>query len=257
MKAILILLLLAATAAAGEITITGPSETHVGESVQLRIDGLPKVAMDVPFSETVEWFERDDLTLRFSAPSGSAAAMDEELTMTVRPFRWRYRLEFTADAPGAYMLVTAWRHGDVEQLLIHRVEVAGPGPDPDPAPLENPFPAPSTEARQAVGPITQISMSRQNANRLSSLYEAAAAEVEVSLATKAAGVTPDLATTHDLNQLLTEETKQLDMQGRYSGLGAAVDAAATTLLGTTLRQVQDSDPPALRAIGWAIWEAGR
>ncbi len=145
MKAILLLLLLAATAAAGDLTITGPTEATPGETVRLQLDGLPTVDMSGIVSEEVEWF--DALTVAFSAPSESGAALDEELTMTVRPFRWRYRMAFEIDHPGAYLVVVSWRHEDASQLLLHRIEAGGPRPDPPPP---DPPPTPDIRATRAV-----------------------------------------------------------------------------------------------------------
>ncbi len=138
--AALALFLISAIGLAGEITITGPIEADIGQTIQLRIDGLPKVDMTAPFAETVEWFERDDLVLLFSVPSDSNAVLDESLTMTVRPFRWRYQLEFNADRPGAYVLVANWKYENTDQLLLHRIEAGGIPPDPDP---DDPVPPPT------------------------------------------------------------------------------------------------------------------
>ena len=116
---------------ASDISITGPTEASFGEPVQLRIDGLPEVDLQAPLGEQVEWF--DQFTLRLSSPPDSAAVLDEEMAMTVRPFRWRYRLEFTPDEPGAYLLIVSWK----DALLVHRIET-GSRPDPPTPPPPTP-----------------------------------------------------------------------------------------------------------------------
>ncbi len=255
---LVLLLCCVSVSAATEITLQGPDTAEVGETVRFKVGGLPEVDLQATIGDALAWYTGGYLSFELSAPAGSTAIVDPDFSITGMPARWRGRIDFVPTAPGAHSIFAVWRYEGAFQTIVHRVEVGPPpDPEPDPEPLENPFPAPSPEARHAVGPILKVPMSRADANRLAGVYEAAAKEVEVSLATRAAGVVPDLATTHDLNQLLTEETKQLDMQGRYSGLGVAVDSVATELLGAANRNVGDNDPPALRAMGWAIWEAGK
>ena len=144
MKAVIFLLLmLCLPVQASEISISGPTEADPGEMVRLRLDGLPDVDLAGVVADEVEWF--DSLTLAFSPPVESTTVIDEELTMTVRPFRWRYRVEFVPDRLGAYLIVVSWRLDDADQLLVHRVEVGGsrpdpPEPDPDP---DDPIPPPT------------------------------------------------------------------------------------------------------------------
>ena len=133
---------------ASEITLKGPETADVGETVQVRIDGLPEVDLQGVVADEVEWF--DSLTLVFSPPADSAAVMDEELTMTVRPFRWRYRIEFQPDEPGAYLVVAAWRYDGADQLVIHRLEVGGPRPDPPGPTPDPPTPGPDIQATRVV-----------------------------------------------------------------------------------------------------------
>lgn len=113
-------------------------------------------------------------------------------------------------------------------------------------PATNPYPVPSTSARTAVDPIARITMSADHGTAAAGNFSQGAQQVESGA----------VKTTGELAQSIVARGKLLAIPKTYTGLSAAVDKALETLIGTTDRPVTPADATALRAIAWALWEAG-
>lgn len=113
-------------------------------------------------------------------------------------------------------------------------------------PATNPYAIPSASARTSVDPIARITMSADHATAAAGNFSQAAQQVQ-------SGV---VKTTSELAQGIVARGKLLAIPKTYTGLSAAVDKALETLIGTTDRPVTSADATSLRAIAWALWEAG-
>ncbi len=137
------------------------------------------------------------------------------------------------------------------------VQVGDKPPDPNPPdPTVNPYPAPPAEQRAAVEPITQVRLSAQHSKALGQIFSRAANTVKTNLARIAAGVSPEVGTTVQVQQQLKTEIIALRIQGEYDGLSDAVDNALTKLIGQASRPIQTADEAALLCVAWAMWEGG-
>lgn len=148
-----------------------------------------------------------------------------------------YWAEF-APGVGVGIVVTA----DGKMIIFNSLTILKSGDDP----TANPYTVPSASARTTVDPITRIAMSAEHGTAAAGNFSQAAQQVE-------SGV---VKTTSELAQGIVARGKLLAIPKTYTGLSAAVDKALETLVGTTDRPVTPADATALRAIAWALWEAG-
>lgn len=129
-------------AAPTEFKVTGPASGDVSKPVSLVISGLPAVDLSKPLGEQTLWVE----TIRFelSSPSAERPILDKELSMSVSPWEWRLRINFTPKSPGTYLLVCDWNQTPYG-LALHRVEIGGTVTPPFPPPVipDDPVPAPT------------------------------------------------------------------------------------------------------------------
>lgn len=110
----------------------------------------------------------------------------------------------------------------------------------------NPYPAPTQSAKVAVDPVSRISMAAAHSSAAANNFAQAAQQIESGTA----------KTTADVAQGLIDRGKLLGIPKTYAGLPAAIDKALEQLIGTDVRPVTTADAVALRAIAWALWEAG-
>lgn len=121
-----------------------------------------------------------------------------------------------------------------------------PDPDPDPKPDPNPY-VPDERWQAAVRPILAYDLDRRDASNLALLYGTAGSQA-------AAGA---LQTTLELRQYLVEHGTKLGLQGKYPGLGDAVDKVMADALGLDVVKLSDHAPGLLQTLAWAVWEAGQ
>lgn len=177
------------------------------------------------------------------------------------------RCVFATGTAGKYVfvLVVAGANpngGAAVEMATHEIVVKGMGPDNPPPPppddgAKNPFPPPAATLRTAAEAVAAVRTSRADATRLAELYDQARRLIESAPAARAAGTKPEIGTTSELREWLIGNGRQLGIDGRYSGLGEAVDRYLAAQLGTRLRDVTTGDAAALSALAWGIWEGGR
>lgn len=233
------------TAADGQMPraiVTGPKEARCGALVVL----------DASASEGV-----GRLWLLAVAPEETSFLPVEAATKCI----------FASPTPGRYEFVlivagTNVNGGPAAEMARHTVTLSGgtipPPPPPPPDDVaKNPFPPPAAVLRTAAEAVTAVRTSRADATRLTELYDQARRLVESAPAARAAGTKPEIGTTSELRAWLIANGRQLGLDGRYPGLGEAVDTYLAGQLGTRLRDVTAADAAALAALAWGIWEGGR
>lgn len=149
--AIAILLLSSAVFAADkgpeDMVLVGPDSAKIGESVRLRLDGLPNVELSKTMDQQLAWMSK--IRVITSAPKGVTEkdfTLDQQLSIKISPFQWTFALDFKASKPGDYVLVIDWNDPPYG-LTFHRITVGGsavPSPDPTkPAPSDPISPNPN------------------------------------------------------------------------------------------------------------------
>jgi len=129
------------------------------------------------------------------------------------------------------------------------------GDSPNPNPNTNPYSAPSLEKAVIVEPITKISLPSSVAISLSQIFNQAATSVKTNLARMAAGVEPEMGTTVQLHQFLSQKIKLLGIEGKYDGLASSVDKAIKDMgIGLDSRKIKPEDEEALLTVAWALYE---
>lgn len=107
----------------------------------------------------------------------------------------------------------------------------------------NPYTVPSATMRTAVEKLTTLSFSRADATAVAKVYGDAATSLP--------------STTEALKQRIIDSGKTLNLKGKYPGAATTIDEVLKALLGLDVRPTTVSDTSTLRAVAWAIWEAGR
>lgn len=125
-----------------------------------------------------------------------------------------------------------------------------------PGPSVNPYVAPPQEQRAAVEPIAKIRLSSGHSASLAKIFSDEANVVKTNLARIAAGVSPEVGTTSQVQQQLKAAITGLGIEGKYAGLSDAVDSALASLIGRAPRGIEARDQAALLAVAWAMWEGG-
>lgn len=159
------------------------------------------------------------------------------LIPTIATAQQAYWAEF-APGVGVGVVITA----DGKMVVFTSLTVLKGGDNP----ATNPYSVPSPSARTVVDPIARIAMSAGHGTAAAGNFSQAAQQVE-------SGV---VKTTNELALGIVARGKLLAIPKTYTGLSAAVDKALETLIGTTDRPVTPADATVLRAIAWALWEAG-
>ena len=123
-----------------DMVLTGPDSAKVGESIRLRLDGLPSVELAKTMNEQLSWMSK--VRVITSAPKGVANSdytLDQQLSIKVSPFQWTFALDFKANKPGDYIVIVDWNEGNFG-LTFHRIVVGGSAvPPADPTlPPEDP-----------------------------------------------------------------------------------------------------------------------
>lgn len=114
------------------------------------------------------------------------------------------------------------------------------GPPPT---ATNPYAVPSTTLRTAVDELTTIPLSRLDATAIAKVYADAASAMP--------------AKTDALKQKIIDSGKSLGLKGKYLVAPEVIDQVLAKVLGLDVRATTVSDAAALRAVAWALWEAGR
>jgi hypothetical protein len=230
-----------ASAQQPKAVITGPKEARCGALVVL----------DATASEGV-----GRLWLLAVAPEETSFLPVESSTkcLFASPVAGRY--EFVLIVAG-----TNANGGPMAEIARHTITLTGganpPTPPDPPGPTANPYPAPTAEARQTLGAVLAVRMSRADATSLAAFYHQAAKLVESAPAARAAGVKPEAGTTSELRAWLVSNGKDLGLAGRYASLASAVDGYLAGALGTKVRDVTPADVAAIEALAWACWEGGK
>lgn len=113
-------------------------------------------------------------------------------------------------------------------------------------PVGNPYQKPNAVHLRVVDPIVNISMSASHSSSAANNFAQAAQQIDAGTA----------KTTDAVAKGLVDRGKLLGIPKTYTGLPAAIDKALEQLIGTDVRPVTVADAVALRAIAWALWEAG-
>ena len=249
---------LCAAATAADLKISGPAQIKPAEYVYYTVAGLTPV--DMPATRLL-YFPREGVHLIPGMPWGGGD-----------PY-----VLFRAEAAGRYLLhVTLDKTPD--QVAEIEITVGTPAPPPPPPPKPNPYTKPPAEWLALVDPILKVKLVREDAGVLSSMY----ARVGAALS-EAANLRPQVPasnlllshpwlratlvvtrsadprdwTTADLRAVLVEEGKPLGLQGKYTGLNEAVEAALIGGLGLTVKPALETPAvDAMAALAWAIYETG-
>lgn len=228
---IVLVSLLAATAAAAEIAIDGPKETVVGtRPTRLNIVGI-KVADLIAGGAGTSVYPRD-------AEAWDAASWNGDAYLL-----------FWANKAGTYLVEVAFVHQGKLVWLKHEIAAKGDGPNPPPPPPPpNPYTA-VEEWKAAVSPLSKFKLKSPDGEKL------AAAWAEASKFARAA---PAGSTTADLRKKLLDLGKPLGLQGSYAGLASAADKILAEALSLDVRPL-DGPRAAdlLQTMAWAAWEASR
>lgn len=122
----------------------------------------------------------------------------------------------------------------------------GPTPNPDPTPAQNPYSTPPSSLKTVVEDIVDFPLSRRDATDIAEVFNKAAGRASSST-TK----------TGELRQYIIDTGKPLGLKDKYDGLSEAVDKVLDNLMGVGDREAKPTDVAALRAVAWAVWEAGK
>lgn len=128
----------AADSGPADMALSGPDSSRVGESVRLRLDGLPAVDLTKTMSEQLAWLSQ--VKILTAAPKGVSAGdytLDQQLSIKVSPFQWTFAIDFAAKKAGDYVVIVDWNEAPFG-LVYHRVQVGGGGPGPDPTQPSDP-----------------------------------------------------------------------------------------------------------------------
>lgn len=134
MKKLILLLLLLPSTCFAELKLVGPDTCKQGETVKLKVSGLPGFTPGVPVEEAFKW--ADDLRLLTFSPKDGAVEFESDVGYDPVAKSYRMRLEATPTKPGVYVVVVKLG----EEITGHRLEVTGTGPQPDPNPDPTPTP---------------------------------------------------------------------------------------------------------------------
>lgn len=124
--------------------------------------------------------------------------------------------------------------------IFPNASIVRQGPPPT---AQNPYAVPSTTLRTAVDELTTIPLSRLDATAIAKVYANAASALP--------------AKTDALKQKIIDEGKLLGLRGKYLVAPGVIDQVLAKVLGLDNRATTASDAAALRAVAWALWEAGR
>lgn len=130
-----------------DMVLAGPDSAKIGESIRLRLDGLPNVELSKTMDQQLAWMSK--IRVITSAPKGLTDkdyTLDQQLSIKISPFQWTFTLDFKATKPGDYVLVIDWNDPPYG-LTFHRITVGGsavPLTDPTkPAPSDPNNPTPN------------------------------------------------------------------------------------------------------------------
>ena len=286
-------LVLVSIASGQSIELSGPSQPiEPQRPVQISVEGLAETEFS---TANLTWQPKDDASAWFAAPLPLGSGQPFINFTPTRPgqytievsvgnsglARWREQVISSliavdkaiaggTSAGAKPEIITALQaarktledeaakiEGRYGECTIQVGESPPPRPDPNPPdPTVNPYPAPPAEQRAAVEPITQVRLSAQHSKALGQIFSRAANTVKTNLARIAAGVSPEVGTTTQVQQQLKTEIVALGIQGEYAGLSDAVDNALTKLIGQASRPIQTADEAALLCVAWAMWEGG-
>ena len=137
---------------------------------------------------------------------------------------------------GSHVAVVVGGDGEVTVVPATMIRVTPPAPP-------NPYPEPTAVLKQAVEPLAAFALSRADATAMANVISQAADRAP------AMRLNP-------LSQWIVEAGKPLGLRGKYDGFAPALDKVLEATIGTTDRDGTAADAAALRAIAWAIWEAG-
>jgi len=124
--------------------------------------------------------------------------------------------------------------------IFPNASIVRQGPPPT---SQNPYAVPSATLRTAVDKLTTLSLSRADATAIARVYGDAA----TSMPSK----------TDALKQKIIDSGKTLNLKGRYPLAATAIDDVLANVFGLDIRATTVADVAALRAVAWALWEAGR
>jgi hypothetical protein len=206
------------------LEIVGPTKIEVREFATLTVKGA--TAAELPQSRLIYWPRK-------------GCQVIPAVTWGGEPF-----ILFTARQPGEYLLAVVIHSQDGDAYAELTITVGNPDPPPPP-PDVNPYEPPSATWRSRVEPVASVRMSRADANNLAKMYHGLSNQIDPSWKTS------------DLRAEMIRRGKLLNLQGRYEGLAALVDAAFSRGWGLSERPVAEIEArDGLLAMAWAVWEAG-
>lgn len=119
------------------VAIEGPNVANVGQTIRLRMSGLPEVDFTKPLGDQLGWAKTLSFAV-FDPDEKGNHEFNAEMVLTF-PLGLAMRLEFTARKPGTYGVIVDWNNAPA-QLLIHRIVVGGQPDPPDPPDPPGPNP---------------------------------------------------------------------------------------------------------------------
>jgi hypothetical protein len=128
----------AADGGPADLALVGVDSAKIGESVRLRLDGLPAVDLTKTMNEQLAWLSQ--VRIITSAPKGVAQGeytLDQQLSIKVSPFQWTFSLDFSAKKPGDFVLIVDWNESPYG-LVYHRISVGGTVPTDPTFPPDDP-----------------------------------------------------------------------------------------------------------------------
>lgn len=110
----------------------------------------------------------------------------------------------------------------------------------------NPYPVPSTTMQLAIEKLTKLPLSRSDATSIAKVHSDVATRIPATL-----------NTTKKVKDALVSSGSALGLKGRYPGIDTTFNDVMKTLIGTDDRSTTALDSIAIKAVAWAVWEAGR
>jgi len=125
-------------AAADELVIHGPKKAAAGESVQLKVAGLPEIPVEGERA-TIDLAWLNQFNVIVDAPNNDDDfTVDTSVRWDFAPLRWQYVIDFTAQAEGVFVVIADWNDPEAAGLAVHRITIGEAKPvdpdDPEPIP---------------------------------------------------------------------------------------------------------------------------
>lgn len=114
--------------------IEGPALAVPGQEVRLSVMGLTTPPLSEGLAKLQEWSQK--VSIEVNGPDGTNAIADTDLSLGFGAQSVRFRVFFTADVGGIYVLIV--HDGNADQIATKRITVGPVNPPPPPGPTPVP-----------------------------------------------------------------------------------------------------------------------